>query len=146
MSFEKLLINLGEGWNLCTNQFVAPRSGVYFLSKSAASMPDDVAVIWLQINETNQFELPIYSGYFSGSDTASQSVMISVKSGDTVNLYLSLGILHGDANYQLSFLGFLYEPSQSPRITWSLGFPFDEARYFYGPTDIIFQYVFVNEG
>jgi hypothetical protein len=34
---DKLIINIGQAWDACNSQLVVPKSGIYFLSWSAAS-------------------------------------------------------------------------------------------------------------
>lgn len=148
---DKLIINVGQGWDSCNSQFVAPQRGIYYFSWSAATVPNNIFVLWLDYNnKSSSIELILAAGYYNGSDTSSHSVLLQLETGDIVKLYLSYTTtgLHSSENYQISFIGFLYEPSHGNKVAWSLGFPSMPGNYsnFFGPADVTFTHVFVNEG
>jgi hypothetical protein len=124
VTFDKMLINVGGGWDACNSRFVAPRDGIYFFSWSSANVRNTTHAVSLHLNNspTLLIELPIASGYYDGSDTASQSALLQLTAGDLVTLRSSTGSLYSDVNYQTSFLGFLYEPIAGNKAAWSLGF------------------------
>ena len=146
--YDKLLINVGQVWDQCNNQLVVRQAGIYFLSWSTASVPDSIHISELQLNGISVVRLPINNGYYSGSDTASQSVLLALNAGDLVTIFLHNGSAYSDSSYQTSFSGFLYEPYHGQKVAWSLGFPYslDNHTYAYGPADIIFTNILLNEG
>jgi hypothetical protein len=86
VTFDKMLINVGGGWDACNSRFVAPRDGIYFFSWSSASVTNTTHAVSLYLNNSLLIELPIYSGYYNGSDTATQSALLQLTAGDFVTL------------------------------------------------------------
>jgi hypothetical protein len=146
---DHLIINIGGGWNECNNQFVAPTTGIYFLSWSASSSPNKQQITYLNVNGANFTENVMLSGTYSGSDTTTQSLMLALNAGDVV--YLNLGTydqslilpIYSDNNYQTSFVGFLYDPISVQPIAWTLAL---RSTTISGPTTVNFTDVVLNEG
>ena len=145
LPFDQLLINVGQAWDSCNNQLVIPTSGIYFLSFSSASVENTIHRVLLFINEENTFRTFILNT-FSGTDVSSNSVILKLNASDIVKLYLTQGPIYSDINYQTSFLGFLYEPTAGQAIAWTLSFPYNLHSYLYGPTNVNFTEVLLNEG
>jgi hypothetical protein len=144
VTFDKMLINVGGGWDACNSRFVAPQDGIYFLSWSSASVRNTTHSVSLYLNnyDTLYIELPVYSGFYDGSDTATHSALLQLRVGDFVALRSAYDSLYSDVNYQTSFLGFLYEPIAGNKAAWSLAF----NGYAYGPTTIPFNSLLLLEG
>ena len=146
LPFDKMLVNVGQAWNSCNNQLIIPTSGIYFLSFSSASVENTIHVLDLRVNENIKARTYICANIFNGIDVSSQSVILKLNVGDVVQLYLSTGPVYSDNNYQTSFAGFLYEPTVSQKIAWTLTFPYNSAIYLYGPVNVNFTEVLLNEG
>jgi hypothetical protein len=144
VTLDKMLINVGGGWDACNSRFVAPRDGIYFFSWSSASVTNTIHVVNLYLNNsaTLLIQLAISGGYYNGSDTATQSALLQLRAGDFVTLRSNMGSLYSDVNYQTSFLGFLYEPIAGNKAAWTLGF----IGQAYGPTTIPFNSLLLLEG
>jgi hypothetical protein len=123
---DKLIINIGQAWDACNSQLVVPKTGIYFLSWSAASFSNITHVIELQVNGAVKSRSFIYTSY-PGSDTSSQALLLPLNTGDVVKLiltdFLQLTSIYSDMNYQTSFSGFLYEPVHGQAVAWSLTLP-----------------------
>ena len=141
---DVLLINIGQGWDRCNSQFIAPLKGVYFLSWSSASVPNTVHVTQLNINDALYAWSFIWAGYFNGSDTTSQSMLIKVNAGDTARLGLIDGPVYSDFNYQTSFSGFLYTPKHGQNVAWTFSFA-SQTDYLLGPSIVNFTQIIVDE-
>jgi hypothetical protein len=149
MVLDKLIINIGGGWDECNNRFVAPTADIYFFSWSASnSSPDKKLIIYLNVNGNNFTENIIFSGSYPGSDTTTQSLLLRLNAGDIVYLVIGLagssGLpIYSDNNYQMSFVGFLYDPISVRPIAWTLAL---YATSLDGPAIVNFTEVVVNEG
>ena len=143
---DKLLTNIGQGWDLCNNQFVVPRSGNYFMSWSSASAPNTRHRVDLAVNGLYMGRTFIYEGWFNGVDTSSQSVLLPLVAGDVVKLYTTMAPVYSDENYQLSLTGFLYEPVHGQNVAWTLTFPNNTNVEIFGPSVVNFTEVILNNG
>ena len=145
--FEKILLNVGQAWDACNNQLIVPRTGVYFLSLSSASVPNTIHVLELKINDAIKYRTFIFRGLFSGIDTSSHSLLLPLNSGDIAKVFLTNhGPVYSDNSYQTSLSGFLYEPVHGQNIAWSLSLPFNVQTTIYGPTNINFTYILLDNG
>ena len=145
--FENLLMNVGQAWDACNNQFIVPRAGVYFFSLSSASLPNTTHILELRINNITMARSFIYQKYFCGVDTSSHSLLLLLNAGDIAEVYLSSsGPIYSDENYQTSLTGFLYEPIHGHIVAWCLTVPFNVYTYIYGPTNINFTNILLDNG
>jgi hypothetical protein len=143
---DKLVINIGQAWDACNSQLVVPKTGIYFLSWSAASLGNITHIIELQVNGAIKSRSFIYTSNPS-SDTSSQALLLPLNTGDVVRLILTdpaVTSIYSDVNYQTSFVGFLYEPIHGQAVAWSLTLPLDTL--IFGPAVINFTNVYLNEG
>jgi hypothetical protein len=113
-----MLVNVGQGLTECNNgtQFSAPRTGVYFLAWSSASVINTMHEVLLHINGESRGRASLRSGQFPGTETAGSSAIIKLNAGDVAQLFLYIGSAYSDSNYQLFFSGFLYEPIHGQNI------------------------------
>ena len=146
LPLDKLLFDVSGGWNICNNQFVIPKAGIYFLSVSSASLPNTVHEVWLRVNCQDTLRTAIRSGSYNGIDSSSQSLLLRLNKGDFVSIHLTSGSVYSDSSYQTSFSGFLYEPKHNRTIAWTLSFPIFTVTMIYGPAYINFTSVLLNEG
>lgn len=147
MPLEKLVINYGGGWDHRQHYFTAPRSGIYYFGFSSASLPNTVHDVWLLVNGEIEARSFIAGNLFPGTDTSSQSILLWLEVGDIVQLYNGFGNVYSDHNYQMSLQGFLYEPVHRVKVAWTLGFPFFQETYLYGPlSNVNFTEVILNQG
>ena len=144
LTLDKLLINVGQGWDSCNNQFIVSRAGIYYLSWSTASSPNTRYVTELHINNKTLTRAFIYKQIFSGADTSSQSLLLQLAVGDKVQIYLSYGPTYSDNNYQTSLIGFLYEPLHGQVVAWTLTML--GSVYIAGPTIVNFNNILLNSG
>ncbi len=145
--FDQVFFSLEGAWDPCNNQFKAPEQGIYFLSWSSASVPNEIHTMSLYVNGGYKARSHIHGDYFNGVDTSSQSIVIGFNKGDVAYLVLSdgpaYGPIHSDDNYQTAFMGFYYSPVSGQRISWCLLV----TGEFVGPINpVLFDYVMQREG
>jgi hypothetical protein len=146
IQLDKLIINIGQAWDACNSRLVVPKTGIYFLSWSAASVSNIQHIIELQVNGTVKSRSFIYT-INPGSDTSSQALLLALNTGDVVRLLLTeltTQSIYSDTNYQTSFSGFLYEPTHGQAVAWSLTLPL--SYNYVGPAVINFTTIYVNAG
>ena len=147
MEFDKLIINVGQAWDACNNQLIIPMSGIYFLAFSSASVKNTRHDLHLNVNGALIARTFIYANVFNGTDVSSNSVLLKLSEGDIVKLYLlNEGPVYSDSNYQTSFAGFLFELSADQTVAWTLTFPYGVQTYLYGPTNVNFTEILLNDG
>jgi hypothetical protein len=144
---DKLIINIGQAWDACNSRLVIPKTGIYFLSWSAASVTNSTHVIELRVNGAVKARSFVYTSY-PDSDTSSQALLLPLKTGDVVKLmlftYTGVPSIYSDINYQTSFNGFLYEPVHGQAVAWCLTLP--RPQNFSGPATVNFTTIFLDEG
>ena len=104
ITFDKLVINLGEGFDMGSGTFVVPTSGTYRLSFSAISGNENQYTnVYVKKNGKNI--LRIHDG--NREDTAnnlSYTWMVVLNRGDRVELYTS-NYLFADFEIPVTFTG-----------------------------------------
>ena len=143
---DQLLVNVGGVWDECNSYLKIADPGVYYLSWSSASVPNFSHQIFLHINGVIHGQTTIWGSLYNGTDVSSQSLMLPLNEGDTVQLYIKTGITFSNVNYQTSFVGFLYEPVNGQKIAWSLTFSLGINTTLIGPTNVRFTTILLNEG
>jgi hypothetical protein len=147
---DKMLLNAGNAMAQCNNtHLVVQRTGVYFVSWSAASPPNTTHSVFLYVNTASLSRILLECGDFNGIEMSSQSLMLQLNAGDTLSLRSTppdtsssgTSASYSDTSYQTSLTGFLYEPVHGYNVAWSLGGP---SGISYGPTNINFTKVFVD--
>jgi hypothetical protein len=147
---DKMLLNAGNAMAQCNNtHLVVQRTGVYFVSWSAASPPEITQSVFLYVNGATVSRIVLECGDFNGIDMSSQSLLLQLNAGDTLSLYSraadtsssGTSATYSDASYQTSLTGFLYEPMLGYNVAWSLGGP---PGMTYGPINIDFTTTFID--
>ncbi|XP_070762177.1 complement C1q-like protein 2 [Enoplosus armatus] len=115
IAYKHVFINLGDGYNVLTGIFTAPRSGVYSLSVTiyAASSSGGTlaACANLQVNGRLVSELLEQNGQ-DLEDSATTVVAMKLKSGDQVAVNLPKGCFVCDqSSHYNTFTGFLLHAS-----------------------------------
>jgi hypothetical protein len=84
---DKLLLNVGNAMAQCNNtHLVVQRTGVYFVSWSAASPPNITQSVFLLVNDASVSRILLECGDFNGIDMSSQSLVLQLNAGDTLSL------------------------------------------------------------
>ena len=146
MSYDKVLVNEGNGWNSALNQFVAPVSGYYFLAYGIGSSRGTSSCLRLSVNTVVKLTQCVYEAAIrNGSETSRASTMVSLNAGDIVANYVLAGFtFYSNSLSHIYIQGFLYHPSNDVRTAWSVACSLPD---FFGPADpLVFNVIYVNEG
>lgn len=150
IQFDRIYVNTGNGWDNTTNEFVAPRDGIYYLSFSAA-----VSIVYsldVRLVRNGARIIKLWRGHQDqkGMDTLSRATLLSMTAGDRVKLELVSGGVYSDSSQQTSFSGFLVEQSDpSGVIAWSAHKTGGETIKTNPPAEqppVSFNQTFVNVG
>jgi hypothetical protein len=150
---DKMLLNAGNAMAQCNNtHLVVQRTGVYFVSWSAALAPNITHSVFLLVNNESLSRIVLECGDFDGVDMSSHSLVLQLNAGDTLSLLSRApdrsssgeSASYSDASYQTSLTGFLYESVYGQNVAWSLGFPNDVPLTVYGPATVNFTTVIVD--
>ena len=121
IDYTKISVNEGNAWNIATDLFTAPRSGIYVFSLNCGAQLMQGYVVLVYINNLKQYGLILGSGTHNGNDMTSRMVVTSLTAGDTVYVSLESGVIWNEGNvYSTSFAGFLYEPLDGRKVIWSV--------------------------
>lgn len=152
MQFTDLMMELGCGVHCQTDRFIAPSTGIYFLSFNVAA--DDYwnylshISMQLMVNGAMTNSLLLIAVEQEYKDFASNSMLINLTENDVVQLYYEVNdvVMHfTDSHYQTALLGFRYEPVDGVKIAWHVTTQSDWVVE--GLMDPLqFGYVIINEG
>ena len=107
VTYNRVLVNLGNAWNPSTNTVTIPRNGYYFLHIGGGVRPSLATYIYLYVNNSIQFNLRHFSYNHNGVDTMSRSGILHLSSGDQVKISCGSNGFYSDGGLQTIFIGFL---------------------------------------
>ena len=107
VTYDQVLVNLGNGWNSSANTVTIPRTGYYFLHVGAGIHSGFSSVIYLYVNNNRQFRMLHWSNNQNGVDTMSRSGILHLSSGDQVKIICDSNGFYSDGGLQSIFIGFL---------------------------------------
>ena len=112
--FNLELVNVGNNYNMLTNNFQAPFDGEYWLSFSTGVYQGEPAEMTLHINGAPYVHLIYNSTTHNGTDTVGRSILVELDQGDLVHLVNGdRKTSVSDALLQTSFSGFEYFPEHA---------------------------------
>ena len=107
VTYNRVLVNLGNAWNPSTNTVTIPRTGYYYLHIGAGVRTGTGSFIYLDVNGIQQFRLAHWSTSHNGVDTMSRSGILHLSSGGLVKIRCSSSGFYSDRGLQTIFMGFL---------------------------------------
>lgn len=115
-SYDTVVLNMGNGWNTLLQKFVAPQTGIYYLSYSLGIKGGNQFWATLVVNGgTNYCDNELDEVTHSGLDLPSRGCLINLFQGDTAQPVPNGN--YADSSYsESSFRGFLYSPVQGVQV------------------------------
>ena len=107
VTYNRVLVNLGNAWNPSTNTVTIPRTGYYFLHLGGGVRPGLSIYIYPYVNNSMQFSLMHWSSNQNGVDTMSRSGILHLSSGNQVKISCGSNGFYSDGGLQTIFIGFL---------------------------------------
>nr|XP_015822389.2 complement C1q-like protein 3 [Nothobranchius furzeri] len=112
LHFDDVVTNLGNSYDLATGKFTCKVSGIYFFTYQVLMRGGDGTSMWADLCKNGQVRASaIAQDADQNYDSASNSVVLYLDSGDEIYVKLDGGKAHGGNNNKYStFSGFLLYP------------------------------------
>ena len=107
ITFDRVLVNVGDIWNPSTNTATIRRSGFYFLHLGSGIHRGIDSHHYVTVNNVNQFAADLHSSNHNGVITVSRSGILHLVSGAVVKTTTDTPGLYSDSGLQVMFIGFL---------------------------------------
>jgi hypothetical protein len=125
--FDRVLLNVGGGWNTTTYAFQAPVAGIYFISFATSSDAVNSALMSIQMNGVTVgsvcvCDIPGTGSSHNGVQVARGALMLSLSTTDVVTFKNpDSGIaIRGSPDGLTNAQGFLYNPVFITPVAWSV--------------------------
>ncbi|XP_052008776.1 complement C1q tumor necrosis factor-related protein 4-like [Xyrauchen texanus] len=121
LSFDRLLVNVGDDFNPDTGRFRCRLPGAYYFSFTVGKFPKKMLSVML-VKNGMEIQAMAYDGSRKqGRKVQSQSVMISLKPMDTVSLLLQESpdyAIYSNIGPYITFSGYLVYPDSTSSIEY----------------------------
>ncbi|XP_043963021.1 complement C1q-like protein 2 [Gambusia affinis] len=107
LKFEKVITNIGNGYDPATGIFTAPVTGLYYIRATGIAGPNGELQAGVKKNGENMFAIFQKAGSQSG---ASNAMAMALQQGDRVFVQLWAGKSIADQGRLSTFTGFLVFP------------------------------------
>ncbi|KAK7151972.1 hypothetical protein R3I94_008342 [Phoxinus phoxinus] len=119
VTFDRLLVNIGDDFNPDTGGFRCRLPGAYYFSFTVGKFPKKMLSVML-VKNGMEVQAIAYDGYRNqGRKVQSQSVMVSLKPMDTVYLLLQENpdyAIYSNAGPYITFSGYLVYPDSTSSV------------------------------
>ena len=117
VTFNKILVNDNFHFNVSTNKFTAPSSGVYYFTFTVGVEAHQPAEFLLYVNDEPFTSITRQYTDHAGTDVIGRSIMMNLNASDTVHVVNKNSKVAWSSDLlETSFAGFKYEPTQSNKV------------------------------
>ena len=118
--FNQILFNDYFHYDVSTNKFTAPSSGIYFFTLSVGVVGGLPVELMLYVNDVLFINIIRESTARKGTDVIGRSIMMSLNQSDTVHVgNRNNRVAYTTQLLELSFAGFKYEPAYNNKVSES---------------------------
>ena len=118
--FNQILFNDYSLYDVSTNKFTAPSSGIYFFTLSVGVTGGLPVELMLYVNDVHFTSIIRESTARKGTDVIGRSIMMSLNQSDTVHVGNGNNrVAFSTQLLELSFAGFKYEPAYNNKVSES---------------------------
>ena len=121
VTFNQILFNDYSHFNVSTNKFTAPSSGVYFFTLSVGVTGGFPVEFILYVNDVPFTSIIRESTARTGTDVIGRSIMMNLNQSDKVHVVNKRNTLvYSSQLLETSFAGFKYEPVHQNKVSETL--------------------------
>ena len=121
VTFNQILFNDSSHFNVSTNKFTAPSSGIYFFTLSVGVSSGLPVELMLYVNDVPFTSIIRESTARTGTDVIGRSIMMNLNKSDTVHIGNKRNTLvYSSRLLETSFAGFKYEPIHHNKVSETL--------------------------
>ena len=121
MTFNQILVNGNSHFDVSTNKFTAPSSGIYFFTLSVGVTGGFPVEFILYVNDVPFTSVIRESTARTGTDVIGRSIMMNLNKSDTVHIGNKRNTLvYSSQLLETSFAGFKYEPIHQNKVSETL--------------------------
>ena len=106
VTYNLVLVNLGNAWNPSTSRVTTASAGYYFIHFSGAAHPGANLYMYFRVGSSYHFAIPRFGNNQNGVDTMSRSGILYLSSGQVGRITSDQGS-YSDNGLQTIFIGFL---------------------------------------
>ena len=118
VTFNQILFNDNSHFNVSTNKFTAPSSGIYFITLSVGVTGGLPVELMLYVNDVPFTSIIRESTARTGTDVIGRSIMMNLDKSDTVHIGNKRNTLvYSSQLLETSFAGFKYEPIHHNKVS-----------------------------
>ena len=118
VTFNQILFNDYSHFNISTNKFTAPSSGIYFFTFSSGVTGGLPVGFMLYVNDVPYTSIIRESTARTGTDVIGRSIMMNLKETDTVHLVNKDKKASWSSQlFETTFAGFKYEPAFGNKVS-----------------------------
>ena len=121
VTFNQILFNDYSHFNVSTNKFTAPSSGIYYFTLSVGVSSGLPVEFMLYVNDEPFTSIIRESTARTGTDVIGRSIMMNLNKSDTVHIGNKRNTLvYSSRLLETSFAGFKYEPIHHNKVSETL--------------------------
>lgn len=121
-NFDRVLVNVGGGWNPAKFAFSAPYAGNYFISFATSAGAIAGSQLFMAINGVERGTICLCegcTGAHNGVQIVRGALLMPLTAGDNVTFYAGAGLtIKGSPEGLTNAQGFLYSPQMITPVAW----------------------------